>query len=133
MLGRAPTVYQCPCCGQAAVTRLAKSCRDCGIGLRLEGEIIFPHSYLYLADEKKWVWLDESLSRKPWEDGWKRRPTRHPRFSSWTDRFPGRPTGFEPGAQGDESLTAGSVFIARPPRKRRTPRTSKTIPDRSVT
>jgi hypothetical protein len=127
MASKAPLVYKCPCCGEGAVTRLAKGCRDCGIPLRLQGEFIAPHCYLYLAEEDKWVWLDESLVRTPWEEGWKRRPRRCPDFRSWTDKYPRRPTGLEPdkAGEGAAGVTDGFVFIARPPRAPRAPSTPK--------
>ena len=49
--------------------------------------------YLYLRESARWVWLqgDEILS---WESGLKRRAKNSKNsYSSWLEKYPGRPTG----------------------------------------
>lgn len=93
MASKAPPIYDCPCCGSKFVNRRSKRCRGCDIPLHLEGEYIVQPCYLYLRKEKKWFWFESGL-KKPWEDGWKRRP-KHLKSSyfPWLEQYPGRPTG----------------------------------------
>jgi hypothetical protein len=93
MTSKAPGVYRCPCCDSTFVNRRAKRCPQCDIPLHLEGEYMVEPCYLYLYNERKWVWF-QNHEMLPWEDGWKRRPKSYKSsYYPWLEQYPDRPTG----------------------------------------